>query len=384
MDKTVKEGLRDVVVANSSICIIDGQMGKLRYRGVDIDELARHSTYEETAYLLWFGDLPDREQLEEIEDRLVAHRELGESIRNVIKALPNTLHPMEVLRTIVSALPGCDVQAGDTGSSATIDKAIRLTAKLPTIVAYSHRCLEGREFVSPNPALSHAANFLYMLRGQVPTLLEAETMNLAMILMAEHDLNASTFAGRVTASTLSDMYSAITTAVGTLKGPLHGGASQWTMEMMLAIGTLENVEPYIKGELAAGRRIPGFGHRVYRKVADPRSVCFREKLKELCTAAGDMHWYNMAVRIAEVVYETSGLYPNVDYFGGPVLYSLGIPLNLFTPVFAISRIAGWIAHMIEQYDDNQLLRPLSNYVGIREKEYVALEARNGESMLVSA
>ena len=383
MDTTVKEGLRDVVIANSSICIIDGKEGKLRYRGVNIDELAKHSTYEETAYLLWFGELPSQKQLEEMMERMVAQRELDESIRNVIEVLPKTLQPMEALRTMVSVLPGCDPRANDNSYDANIDKAIRLTAKLPTIVAYYQRYLEGDKFVSPDLTLGHAANFLYMLRGQAPTSLEAETMNLALVLMAEHDLNASTFAGRVTVSTLSDMYSAITTAIGTLKGPLHGGASQWTMEMLLKVGELENVESYIKGELAARRRVPGFGHRVYRRVIDPRAVCFQRNLKMLCEEAGDMHWYNMAVRIAEVVFETSGLRPNVDYFGGPALYMLGIPLNLFTPIFAMSRVAGWIAHMIEQYDNNQLLRPLSNYVGDLAREYVPIEARNGHYSIIA-
>jgi citrate synthase len=373
---TVSEGLRDVVIANSAICIIDGKEGRLRYRGVDIGDLAQYSTYEETTYLLWFGELPTQEQLDALRKRMVVHRELDESVQKVIKALPKTLQPMDALRTIVSVLPGSDPRVSDNSYEANTEKAIRLTASLPTMVAYYQRHVEGQEFVHPDPSLSRAANFLYMLHGRLPSSLEAETMDLALVLMAEHDLNASTFAARVTASTLSDLYSTITTAIGTLKGPLHGGASQWTMEMMLKIGNLDNVESYIKSELAAKRRIPGFGHRVYRKMIDPRAVCFQKKLKDLCEEAGDMHWYDMATKIAEVVFESSGLYPNVDYFGGPVLYMLGIPLNLFTPIFAISRVAGWIAHMFEQYADNQLLRPLSNYVGEREKAYVPIQSRN--------
>jgi citrate synthase len=377
MDTTVREGLRDVVVASSSICIIDGEEGSLRYRGIDVGEFARHSTYEETAYLLWFGELPTQVQLDKLSSRLIERRELDWSVKNVIKALPRTLQPIEALRTIVSVLSCSDPQTNDYHHSANIDKAIHLTAKFPTILAYYQRHLEEQEFVSPDPDLSHAANFLYMLRGQAPTPLEAETMDLALVLMAEHDFNASTFAARVTASTLSDMYSAITTAIGTLKGPLHGGANQRTMEMMLKIGSLENVEPYIMSELEARRRIPGFGHRVYRKMADPRAAYFREKLQALCEEAGDMHWYDMAVKIVEIVSQAKGLYPNVDYFCGPVLYTLGIPMDLFTPIFATSRIAGWTAHMIEQYENNQLLRPLSNYVGEREKEYVPIEKRSG-------
>ncbi len=377
MDTTVREGLRDVVVANSSICVINGEEGSLRYRGIDVGEFARHSTYEETAYLLWFGELPTQAQLDKLKGRLIEHRELDWSVKNVIKALPRTLQPIEALRTIVSVLPCSDPQTNDYHHSANIDKAIHLTAKFPTILAYYRRHLEGQEFVSPDPDLSHAANFLYMLHGQAPTPLEAETMGLALVLMAEHDFNASTFAARVTASTLSDMYSAITTAIGTLKGPLHGGANQRTMEMMLKIGSLENVGPYIMSELEARRRIPGFGHRVYRRMADPRAAYFRDKLKALCEEAGDMHWYDIAVKIVEIVSQAKGLYPNVDYFCGPVLYTLGIPMDLFVPIFATSRIAGWTAHMIEQYENNQLLRPLSNYVGEREKEYVPIEERSG-------
>jgi citrate synthase len=377
MTTEVMEGLRDVVVANTSICIIDGAEGSLRYRGIDVGEFARHSTYDETAYLLWFGELPTRAQLEKLSSRLVEQRELDWGIRSVIEALPKTMQPMEALRTVVSVLPSSDPQANDYHYDANIDKAIRMTAKFPTIVAYYQRHLNDLEFVTPNPELSHAANFLYMLHGQEPTPLEAKTMDLALVLMAEHGFNASTFAARVTASTLSDMYSAITTAVGTLKGPLHGGANQRTMEMMLKIGSLENVETYITRELEAKRRIPGFGHRVYRKMADPRAAYFAEKLQALCEEAGDMHWYDMATKIAQVVGEAKGLYPNVDYFCGPLLYTLGIPMDLFTPIFAISRIAGWTAHMIEQYENNQLLRPLSRYTGERVKEYVPIGSRRG-------
>jgi citrate synthase len=377
MGTEVQEGLRGVVVGNSSVCIIDGEEGSLRYRGIDVGDFARNSTYEETAYLLWFGELPTRAQFEELNKRLIEHRELDWGVKQVISALPRTLESMEALRTVASVLPSSDPESNDYNYGANVDKAIRLAAKFPTIVAYYQRHLEEQEFVAPDPELSHAANFLYMLRGERPSPLEAETMNQTLVLMAEHGFNASTFAARVTASTLSDMYSAITTAVGTLKGPLHGGANRRAMEMMLKIGSLENVEEYITQELEAKRRIPGFGHRVYRRMADPRAAYFKEKLKALCEEAGDMHWHNMAVKIAQVVDDAKGLYPNVDYFCGPLLYTLGIPMDLFTPIFAISRIAGWTAHMIEQYENNQLLRPLSNYTGERVKEYVPIESRTG-------
>jgi citrate synthase len=377
MGTVIQEGLRGVVVASSSVCIIDGEEGSLRYRGIDVGDFARNSTYEETAYLLWFGELPTQAQLEKLNSRLIQHRELDWSIKHVIMALPRTLEPMEALRTVVSVLPSADPESNDYNYGANIEKAIRLTAKFPTIVTYYQRHLEEQEFVSPDTDLSHAANFLYMLRGEPPSPLEAQTMNQTLVLMAEHGFNASTFAARVTASTLSDMYSAMTTAVGTLKGPLHGGANQRTMEMMLKIGTLENVEEYVLQELEAKRRIPGFGHRVYRNMADPRAAYFKEKLQALCEQAGDMHWYDMASKIAQVVRDAKGLYPNVDYYCGPLLYTLGIPMNLFTPIFAISRIAGWTAHLIEQYENNQLLRPLSNYTGERIKEYVPIESRSG-------
>jgi citrate synthase len=377
MTAEVQEGLRGVVVANSSICIIDGSVGSLRYRGIDIGDFAENSSYEETAYFLWFAELPRQDQLERLRERMTAERELDWSIKKVIEALPKTLQPMEALRTVTSILPCCDPESNDFAHVANVNKAIRMTAKFPTIVAYYQRHLDDLEFVSPDPELNHAANFLYMLRGQEPTPLEAKTMDLALVLMAEHGFNASTFAARVTAGTLSDMYSAITTAVGTLKGPLHGGANQRTMEMLLDIGSLDNVELYITQELEAKRRIPGFGHRVYRNMADPRAAYFREKLRALCEEAGDMHWFNMAEKVRQVVNEKKGLYPNVDFFCGPLLYVLGIPMELFTPIFALSRIAGWTAHLIEQYENNQLLRPLSNYTGEPVKEFEPMEARQG-------
>lgn len=380
METAVEDGLRDVVIANSAICIIDGEEGTLRYRGIEIGELAQYSTFEETAYLLWFGKLPSLAQLEELNARLVKERDLDRGLQKLIRALPKTLQPIDALRTVTSALPSSDPDPNNISSySAAIEKIIRLTAKFPTILAYYQRYLEGQEFVPPDPTLSHAANFLYMLRGQHPTPLEAEMLDLALVLMAEHDFNASTFAARVTASTLSDVYSAITTAIGTLKGPLHGGANQRVMEMMLKIGTVNNVEPYISRELEAKRRIPGFGHRVYRKTTDPRAAVFQSKLKAICEEAGDMLWYNMAVEIVDVVQRKRGLYPNVDFFCGPALYKLDIPMDLFTPIFAVSRIAGWGAHLIEQYANNQLIRPLSNYVGEPARSYVPFELRNGHA-----
>jgi len=373
----VREGLENVVVANSEICAIDGQQGSIQYRGIDIGELVRHSTYEETVYLLWFGELPTQDQLDTFKARLAAKRELDEGIWNTLTSLPGRPRPMEALRTVVSALSCCDPAAGDNSREANVNKAIRLTAKIPTIAAYYHRHLAGQERVHPDPNLSHAANFLFTWRGEPPTALEERAMDMAMILMADHELNASTFAARVTASTLSDMYSAITSAIGTLKGPLHGAANQRAMEMLLEIGDVANVEPYITAALAAKRRIMGFGHRVYKRTMDPRAVYLREILHQVCTQSGDGQLYHLAMAVVETVEAKTGLYPNVDFFAAPLLYTLGIPVDLFTPLFATSRIAGWTAHVMEQYDNNRLLRPISHYVGALEKPYVPIGRRDG-------
>jgi citrate synthase len=377
METAVKEGLEGVVVTNSSICIVDGDTGSLRYRGIEIGELAVHSTYEETACLLWFGELPNQAQLDAFKARLAAERELDGGARGVLVALPGQMQPVEALRTIVSVLSCCDPDAEDRSREANLRKALRLAAKMPTIVAYHYRHSQNLEWVPPDPRLSHAANFLYMLRGELPTPLEERALDLALVLMAEHEMNASTFAARITASTLSDMHSAIISAIGTLKGPLHGGANQRAMEMLLEIGAVENAEPYVTRALEAGQRIMGFGHRVYRRMADPRAAYLQEMLHKLCAQSGDLRWCRLAQAVAEAVAGKKGLYPNVDFFSGPLLYTLEIPLDLFTPVFAISRIAGWTAHLIEQYENNRLLRPLSNYVGDSEKAYVPIELRDG-------
>jgi citrate synthase len=372
-----KAGLEGFVVTSSKICAIDGERGKIQYRGVDIGALAKHSTYEETTYLLWFGELPTRDQLDAFRARMVAERVLDEGLCDTLTSLPGTPQPMEALRTIVSALSCCDPDNGDNDREANINKALRLTSKMPTIVAYHHRYLKGEAWVHPDPNLSHAANFLYMLRGERATDLEERALDTAMILMADHELNASTFAARVTASTLADMYSAVTSAIGTLKGPLHGAANQRAMEMLLEIGDVKNVEPYIEAALAAKKRIMGFGHRVYKTTVDPRVAYLREMLQEICLQLGNSHFFHLPVALAATVHEKKGLFPNVDFFAAPLLYTLGIPVELFTTVFATSRVAGWTAHVMEQYDNNRLLRPLSQYVGDRDKPYVPLDRRNG-------
>lgn len=375
MSEVVSRGLEGVVVADSAMCYIDGQKGILRYRGIDTGEMARYSSYEETAYLLWFGELPTRSQLDEFKARLAAERELDDSVWDMLTSFPCWPVPMEALRTSVSALSSCDPHAGDDSREANINKAIHLMAKTPTIVAYYHRYSEGKEHVPPDPNLSHAANFLYMLRGEPPTPAEERAMDLIMLLLAEHGFNASTFNARGTASTLSDMYSAITSAIGTLKGALHGGANQRAMEMLLEIGDEENVEQYITEALAAKKRIVGFGHRVYKTI-DPRAIYLRDMVCTIEAESENPHWCHLSLKVEETVEaKKKGIYPNVDFFSAPLLYTLGVPLNLFTPVFAMSRIVGWTAHVMEQYEDNRLIRPRSNYVGPAQRPYVPIAER---------
>ncbi len=372
---TVMEGLEGVVVAESQLCHIDGEKGVLGYRGLDIGDLARYSTYEETAYLLWYGQLPTAAQLAAFKARLVTERELNGKIWAVISNMPYRAQPMEALRTAVSAICAYDPDVDNYTREANLNKSIRLTVRLPIVIADYAHFLRGEARVSQDPALDHAANLLYMLRGTPGTPIEVRALDMCMVLMAEHDFNASTFAARVTASTLSDIYSAIVSAIGALKGPLHGGANEKAMEMLLEIGALDNVEPYIDAALAARKRIMGFGHRIYRKMADPRSIYLKEMLHQLCAERGDMYLYDLAMRVDEVVVAKKGVYPNVDFYTAPLLYLLGIPITMFTSIFAASRIVGWTAHVMEQYADNRLIRPISDYVGPAEYPYIPIEQR---------
>lgn len=373
--KEIHKGLRGVSIGNSKICSIDGDEGTLVYRGYDISELAENVSYEETVYLLWFGELPDRNQLEAFSAKMAQHRDLDEMVWGVLEALPANLHPMEALRTGVSVLSCVDPESEDHGWEENVTKAMRLTAKLPTIIANYHRLREGRQAVRPDLSMSHAENFLYMLNGERPSETAEKSMDVCLVLMAEHEVNASTFSARVTASTLSDVYSAITTAIGTLKGPLHGGANQRAMEMMIEIGEPDQVEAYVDAALAAKKRIMGFGHALYT-MADPRSYYLHNMLRDLSEAANDVRWLRIAERIAEVVEaRVPGLYPNVDFFAAPLMYMLGIPIDTFTPLFAMSRIAGWTAHVMEQYENNYLLRPVANYAGPMDRKFIPIEAR---------
>lgn len=367
-------GLEDVVAVTSTICFIDGREGKLIYQGYDIDDLVAHSTFEETAYLLWHGELPTAAQLQNLQQQLLQERELPPPILDLIRTVPKTAHPMEVLRTAVSALAFYDPEASDPSREANLRKAIRLTAKMATIVAAYDRIRNGKQPVAPNPALGHAANFLYMLKGEPPDDLAARHFDAALIIHADHELNASTFAARVTAATLSDMYSAITSGIGTLRGPLHGGANEEVMKMVFEIGSPDKAEAYIHQALAERRRIAGFGHRVY-KTYDPRAAHLGRFARELGERVGNTTYYEILQRVEQIVTREKGLWPNVDFYSGAAYTSMGIPIDLFTPVFAISRVSGWTAHVLEQYGNNRLIRPRAEYVGPVGRRWVPIQER---------
>ncbi len=371
---TTTEGLEDVVALHSRICDIDGKLGKLTYYGVDIHDLARYSTFEETVYLLWHGVLPTRAQLEELKTQLQADRQLPERVLEIMRLLPTTTPPMDALRTTVSMLSSFDADLSDRSSEANYQRAVRLTAMFPVIVATWDHLRNGREPVAPLPDKNYATNLLYMLKGEMPDAYDAHVMDVALILHADHELNASTFAARVTAATLANMYAAISSAVGALSGPLHGGANEQVMRMLLRVGSVENAEPYIRDALERKERIMGFGHRVY-KTEDPRAAHLREMSEELGKRKGDMRWYEISRIIEEYMKEHKGLYCNVDFYSASVYYLLGIPVDLDTDIFACSRISGWTAHVLEQYANNRLIRPRAEYVGPKVTEYVPIDQR---------
>ncbi|MBI2370599.1 MAG: citrate synthase [Deltaproteobacteria bacterium] len=372
--KKLEKGLEGVLAAETSLCHVDGKRGRLIYRGYDILDLARHATFEEVAYLLWFGNLPTAAQLEELLSRLAAARDIPAEVLAYMQGFPMSATPMDVLRTAVSAAAFHDPEAEDNAREPNVRKAIRLTAQIATIVAAVDRLRNGLEVVPPDPKLNHAANFLYMLQGEPPDEATARDFDVCLVLHAEHELNASTFAARVTAATLADMYASITTAIGTLKGSLHGGANQRVLEMLQEIGEPERVDSYIRQAIADKRRIPGFGHRVY-KTEDPRATVLRRISRELGERTGEPKWFLMSQRVEELIWEAKQLKPNVDFYSASVYQSLGIPVDLFTPIFAVSRIAGWAAHLLEQYGDNRLIRPLALYTGPKRQRYIPIQKR---------
>src|ERR1700689_4495119 len=370
------KGLEGVVATTSSICYIDGEQGVLAYRGIDIHELADNSTFEETCYLLWFGKLPTREELRTLRSRLAQERKLDPAIIELVRSAPKSALPMDVLRTAVSALSFYDQDDKKNDHDANVNKAIRLTSQIAMIVAAYDRIRKGQPVVEPDQSLSHAGNFLLQLNGAKPSATAERALDIALILHADHELNASTFAARVTAATLSDMHSAITSAIGALKGPLHGGANEAVFRILESIDSKKS-DPvdYVRTMLAQKKKVPGFGHRVYH-TEDPRATHLRAMSRDLGRSSGQPQWYEMSEKIEKLVKAEKKLNANVDFYSASTYHVLGIDEDLFTPVFAVSRISGWAAHVIEQLDDNRLIRPRAEYLGPEyPNHYVAMEKR---------
>ena len=356
-------GLEGVVAANSGICFIDGDKGVLAYRGIDIHELADNSTFEETCHLLWFGKLPTRRELSDTRDALAAERKLDPAVVNLLRQAPRQALPMDILRTTVSALAFYDPDFKTNDRESNLRKTIRLTSQVPMLVAYYDRIRKGKQLVEPDRSLSHAANFLLMLTGETPSKTAGRALDIALILHADHELNASTFAARVTAATESDMHSSITSGIGALKGPLHGGANEAVFKVLQAIDQAgaDPVE-HVRGMLAQKKKVPGFGHRVYR-TEDPRATHLRRMSQELGQSCGQGKWFDYSHRIEEFIKQEKKLNANVDFYSASTYHVLGIDTDLFTPIFAISRISGWTAHVLEQLADNRLIRPRAEYIG---------------------
>jgi citrate synthase len=367
-------GLADVVAASTAISDIDGAAGLLFYRGYDIHDLGGSVTFEEAVHLLQRGTLPTRAQLDEITRELAAAREPGPTARDLVDVVAQRAEPMEALRTLVSALGHDDPDKDDNGPEANARKALRLVAQLPTLVAAYHAARSGRRVPEPDPSLGLAANFLMQLTGSRPDEVAAAAFDECLVLHADHTMNASTFAARVCAATLSDMHSAVTAAIATLKGPLHGGANEQVMRTLETIGSVDAVDGAVRDILGSGQKIMGFGHRVYR-TEDPRATHLRRLSRELGERSGDSRWWEMSAAMEKSVMDVKGLYPNVDFYAASVYRALGIPTDLFTPVFAVSRMAGWTAHVMEQHADNRLIRPDSEYVGEAPRAFVPLAER---------
>lgn len=364
-----------MVAGETSICTVDGQEGKLTYRGISIDELAEQASFEEVAYLLWNGKLPNRSELDALERQLRTEAHLPEGVLNLLRNAPKDAKPMDVLRTAVSALGLWDPEAHDGSREANLRKSVRLTAQIPTIVTAFEHIRNGREPIAPREDLDLASNFLYMLTGKAPTEIEAKTFETALILHADHEFNASTFSARVTIATLSDVYSAITAAIGTLSGPLHGGANEAVFRMLEEIGSPDNVDAYVQEKLSTkGSRLMGFGHAVY-KTTDPRARHLKRMAEKLANESGNSRLFEMSTRIEQLAHEAKGLYANVDFYSATVYHVLGIPTDQFTPVFAVSRVTGWTAHILEQLADNRIIRPRGEYVGPVDQHYVPLDQR---------
>lgn len=368
-------GLEGVVAAKSDICFINGTEGQLIYRGYDIGDVVENLSFEEVAFLLWENKLPNRDELASLKEQLSASMSLPKHVQEILRSMPKGTEPMDALRTAASALGEGDADLHSNEHDANRRKAIRLTAEFPTIVTWFHRLRNGQQPIDPDPKLSLAANFLYMMSGKKPHDTLTRVMDAALVLHAEHGMNASTFAARVIAATLADMHAAVTGAVAALKGPLHGGANQDVMELLLECGNAESAEKKVRDMLANKQKVPGFGHRVYRTF-DPRATFLRKMSKELGEAAGNSKWYEMSERLINIAKDAKNLNPNVDFFSASTYYTMGIPLDLFTPIFAVSRIAGWTAHIMEQHINNRIIRPTDDYTGPFGLKVVPIDQRN--------
>ncbi|GAB7010581.1 citrate synthase [Halorubrum trueperi] len=384
MSDELKRGLEGVLVAESDLSYVDGEVGKLVYRGYDIEDLARGASYEEVLYLLWYGSLPTREELDAFAAELAAERTVDDGVLDVVRALADAdERPMAALRTATSMLSAYDPDAGDDPDEEVTETSLRqgrrITAKIPTILAAFERARQGAEPIAPDPDLSHAGNFLYMLTGTEPDAVSEETFDMALTLHADHGLNASTFTAMVIGSTMADVYSGVTGGIGALSGSLHGGANQDVMEVLYEVDESEKdpVE-WVKDARAAGRRIPGFGHRVY-KVKDPRARILEEKLRDLAESSGNTKWLDYTTAIEQYLTDQGllekGIAPNVDFYSGSVYDSMGIPVDMYTPIFAMSRAGGWIAHVVEYQEDNRLIRPRARYTGPVDAEFVPIDER---------
>ena len=371
----IERGLEGVVIAKSAITFIDGERGILRYRGIDINELAAKSNFEETTYLLWNGNLPNKSQLSEFKRQLAAHRPLPAEVLKLLRGIPKGAIPMEVARTAVSYMALFPRKKHETFDEFNRRKSLQLTGTLATIVASYERIRKGKTTTKPDPRLGHAANFLYGLWGKNPDEQSRAAFDTLSILYADHEMNASTFAAVVATSTLADLGGAVTSAIATLAGPLHGGSNQRVMEMLEEIGSKEKVEAYVDSELAAGRRIMGFGHRIY-KTYDPRARILKTIAEKLTEGRGSRKWLDVAEEVEKVVMEKRKLWPNIEFYAAVVLNALGVPRDVMPAVFACNRISGWIAHIYEQYADNRLIRPLTEYVGPAQVPYVPIDQRS--------
>ena len=371
---SASDGLRGVVAAHTAIGDVNGEKGILIYQGYDIHDLAEHSTFEEVVFLLWNGRLPKADELEELESRLRRNYEVPAEIIAMMKSFPKDADPMDVLRTTVSSLDFYDKNGHGTDRDHAVKAAVRVSGQIGTISAAWDRIRNGKDVIAPDPDLSIAENFLYMLRGERPDEHEAHMFDVCLILHADHELNASTFTTRVVAGTLAGMYGAVTAGIAALAGPLHGGANTNVMKMLIEIGDLDKVDAWVDTALAEKRKIMGIGHAVY-KTEDPRATWLRRYSKEMADKTGETKWYEMSQKIEKIMHDKKGMFPNVDFYSASTYYLMGIPLDLYTPIFAVSRISGWTGHILEQYGNNKLIRPRAEYIGARDLKYVPIGER---------